>query len=153
MNVLVKAYNEHFNVDFTIMLSSVDRDSSQPLYDTRNSLTIVGYAETESGANNNFYITETVYNKLWKAQRATIAYYNEYLTNYVSSKNNVYYAAFIPYDLSDTTSNNLLAIYKNQEFSEKDTRFYLDGQMFSRLEMVDETIEELSKIFLIIGAV
>ena len=154
MNVLVKAYNEHFNVDFTIMLSAVDRDSSQPLYDTRNSLTIVGYAETESGANNNnFYITETVYNKLWKAQRATIAYYNEYLTNYVSSKNNVYYAAFIPYDLSDTSSNNLLAIYKNQEFSEKDTRFYLDGQMFSRLEMVDETIEELSKIFLIIGAV
>ena len=151
----VTAIEPDFFSDIKIMISAADSSASSPIYETATTLTVVGYAEIEERENydDNFYITDSLYNHLWEEQKATIEYCSEYITNYVQPKDAIYSGAFAPYDGSGAMSENLVSIYNTVDYDENDTRIKLVGGIFNGLEFVDDMIASLSKIFLIAGGI
>ena len=145
---------DFFN-DIKIMVSAADSSASSPIYETATSLKIVGYAELgeKEVYNDNFYITDSLYNHFWEEQKANLDYCTEYITNYVQPRDAIYSGAFAPYDGTEAMSENLLNIYNTVDYDENDTRIKLVGGIFNGLEFVDEMIASLSKIFLIAGGV
>ncbi len=158
VNALISAVTSiepGFFDNFNIMLSAANSSASSPIYETATTLTVVGYAEIEEKEvyNDNFYITDSLYNHLWEEQKATIEYCTEYITNYVQPRDAIYSGAFASYDGSEALSENLLNVYNTVEYDANDTRIKLVGGIFNGLEFVDDMIASLSKIFLIVGCV
>ena len=152
---VVTSLEPDFFSDIKIMISAADSGTSSPIYETATTLKVVGYAEIEEreNYNENFYITDSLYNHLWEEQKAALEYCNEFATNYVAPSGAIYSGAFATYDGSDALSENLLSVYNTVDYDENDTRIKLVGGIFNGLEFVDEMIESLSKIFLIAGGV
>ncbi len=142
--------------DFKVLVSAVDNESYEPLFNTATSLKVVGYAgieQTGNPYNDQFYVTDSLYNEFWNEQKETTQHYSEYTTSYVPPRGATYSCVFASYDSSNEMTEQLLSIYKNKEFSENDTKISLTGGIFDGLKVTDDMIESLSKIFLIVGII
>jgi len=73
-------------------------------------------------------------------------------TDYVVPNGAKYDYVYLSYDHSESKTNTL-AKYMNQEMSKTNGRFYLSNSLAETVEMVNETVTELSQIFLYVGIV
>lgn len=159
MNTLasaVKEINPNFFDELEIIIAATNTNNEwTPIYETATTLTIVGYAEIEAREvyNDNFYITDSLYNHLWEEQKSVLNYCNEYISSYVQPKDAIYSYAFAPFNGSDAIANNLLDIYSTEDYDANSTKIKLVGGIFNGLEFVEDLISDLSKIFLIAGGV
>lgn len=73
-------------------------------------------------------------------------------TDYVVPNGAKYDYIYLNYDHSETQTNTLIK-YMNQEMSKTNGRIYLSNALAATVEMVNETVKELSQIFLYVGIV
>ena len=111
---------------------------------------IVGFTDIDAQA---IYLADDVFNELWSFQKGTTMYYTESTTSFTYSKDDIYPMMFIPYNGGDDLTENLLSIYKADDFDENDFRYAFEGYLFYELDFVNELIDALSKVFLWVGIV
>ena len=73
--------------------------------------------------------------------------------NEITDPNEVYSILFVPYTYSQQAVDTYWAMYNNQEFGADDSRVRLASDFLYSLQMVDETVKSLSKVFLYVGLV
>ena len=118
--------------------------------------TIVGVTnlfERDHGYKTHVYFKDSVSKNFWEIQKGCYEYYDETTTNYVAPENAYYGALFINYDHSDRATNQLHKIYKSKGFKADDSRVYVSCSLVQNIESIDSLIDEMSKIFLIVGIV
>lgn len=132
-------------------------DQNQSAIGTENELNVVGVVyklvASEHGGENSIVLNDTTFNKLWDEQKGFIEYYGVTETNYVEPENAYYTTAIIPFNYTETVANEYWDIYNNEEFDEKATRIKISSSFIYNLQMVDDLVDGLSKVFLYVGLV
>ncbi len=113
--------------------------------------TIAGAYIDSSEGNNYAAVTDSDFNKMWNIQKDKIKYYSETVTNYVEADDAIFNRAYLPYEYSVESADQYWEYYSNDDFDEDDSRVRLTGSIISTLQMIDNTVEELSKVFLYVG--
>ncbi len=109
------------------------------------------YVDNSNYGYNYIALTDTDFNTLWNEQRVRIEYYSETETKYSESSDAKFDRVYVPYEYSPEAAEEYWGYYSNKEFKEDDSRVSLTGSVVSTLKMIDNTVEELSKIFLYVG--
>ena len=116
--------------------------------------TIAGvYNSDKSMDMDRIYFTNAVSERMWEDQKELVGSYSEYEVSYVQPENAVYRTLYLPYDHSEEQTQMLWEIFQKDEYGEDGSKNVLTSTLISNLEMVDSTIQELSKIFLYVGLV
>lgn len=116
--------------------------------------TVVGVLLNESeDVSNKVILSDAVMNRLWDEQKVTVDYYFMVTSKYQEDENAVYGNLYLPYDHSTEKTQTFWEMYNNKEFREDDSRIRPTGMYIERLEMVDEMVTSLSKVFLYVGLV
>lgn len=131
-----------------------DRDQT-PLGE-ETSYTVVGVTNPLGSDNDHgmdrVYFADSVSDSLWNTQKASTSYY-EVTTSYKEPADAIYTKVYIPYDHSDAQTDYLWSIYDNDKFDDNSSRMGLVGSNIDSLEMVDDFVENLSKVFFWVGLV
>lgn len=115
---------------------------------------IVGVLNSEKPQETDrIFFTNKVAEGFWEDQKELLGSYSEYETKYIEPENVAYGTIFLPYDHSDEQTARLWDIYQNEAYKEDGSKVVLTSTLISNLEMVDTTIQDLSKIFLYVGIV
>ncbi|MBO5210451.1 MAG: ATP-binding cassette domain-containing protein [Clostridia bacterium] len=132
-------------------------DNNQSVVGTQNELTVVGVAyktvASEHSGENSIILNDATFNKLWDEQKDFIDFYGETKTDYVEPENAFYTTAVIPFKYDQAVVDEYWNIYNNEEFDEKATRLGISSSFIYNLQMVDDMVEGLSKVFLYVGLV
>ena len=113
--------------------------------------TIAGAYIDSSEGNNYAAVTDADFNKMWSIQKDKLEYYSETVTNYVEAEDAIFNRAYVPYEYSAESADQYWEYYSNYDFGEDDSRVRLTGSVISTLQMIDDTVEDLSKVFLYVG--
>ena len=98
-------------------------------------------------------VSDNCMDTLWNEQKTNISYYTVLSTNYVKSVNDIYSTIFLPFDKSQAQVDRYWDMYQNNEFTDNDTRMKPIGMFVDNLEMIDDLVEGLKKVFLYIGII
>lgn len=132
-------------------------DNNQSIVGTQYELSIVGVAykliASEHGGESSIVLNDSTFNKLWDEQKGFIEYYSTTETNYIEPEKAFYTTAIIPFGYDEAVVNEYWNIYSNEEFGENDTRLKISSSFIYNLEMVDDLVDALSKVFLYVGLV
>ncbi len=132
-------------------------DNNQSIVGTQYELSIVGVAykliASEHGGESSIVLNDSTFNKLWDEQKGFIEYYSTTETNYIEPEKAFYTTAIIPFGYDEAVVNEYWNIYSNDQFGENDTRLKISSSFIYNLEMVDDLVDALSKVFLYVGLV
>ena len=92
-------------------------------------------------------------NTMWEEQKQYVGWYSVITTNYKESDDAIYDIICLTYGHSHEQTNLFWNMYNNTTFGEDDSRVKPTGSYIDQLELVDELISSLSKIFLWVGVV
>jgi len=96
-------------------------------------------------------LSDDDFNMIWDEQKKTVEYYTEVETKYVEPQTATYDHIVIPFKYSPEVAEQYWGIYSNTEYKEDDSREYLSGSFVEKLRMIDETVNQMSKVFLYVG--
>jgi ABC-type antimicrobial peptide transport system permease subunit len=99
------------------------------------------------------YLPDDTEEALWQEQKEGLSWYEEYQTAYVGSSDAVYSVVFLLYDHSQEQTEQFWAMYQDKTFAEDDSRIRLSSSFVDNLEMIDEVIVVLEKVFLYGGLI
>ncbi|MBR3812019.1 MAG: ABC transporter ATP-binding protein/permease [Agathobacter sp.] len=102
---------------------------------------------------DRIYFTKKVSEGFAKKQKEEVGSYSEYEVKYVEPDNVIYGMIYLPYDHSDEQTEMLWNIFKKDAYGKDGSKDVLTSTRISYLELVDEAILSLSKVFLAIGVV
>ena len=110
------------------------------------------------GLNENYYeckflLNNEVANTLWEDQRQSLEYYSMSTSKYKAPSNAIYDVLYLPYDHTDGSTEVFANLYANKAFAEDGSRVKLTSTLLSGFQMVDNMVENLSKVFLYVGLV
>ena len=155
VNELFKAMKRD-SVSLKLGVKAYD-DQNQSAKGTQNELSIVGVAYksvlSEHGGETKIVVSEATFNKLWDEQKTFVEYYGESKTDYVEPENAAFTTAIIPFSYDEAVVNEYWSIYNNKEFDQKFTRLGISSSFIYNLQMVDDMVDGLSKVFLYVGLV
>lgn len=97
--------------------------------------------------------TNAVSGSLWEEQKKNVKDYVEYVKEYKEPENAIYGELFLPYDHSDEQTELIYDIFINNSYESDGSRDTLASALITNIEMVDEVIVALSKVFLYVGLV
>ena len=124
-----------------------------PIGDTKE-FTIVGvWNSNKAQDTEKIFFDNKVSEGFWEIQKEKTGAFTEYVIEYAEPENAVYGTLFLPYDHSDEQTQMLWDVYQQDAYEEDGSKAVLTNTLISNLEMVDLTIQELSKAFLYIGIV
>jgi ABC-type antimicrobial peptide transport system permease subunit len=147
--ILKRLLEEFGNITLSFELTPVNSDSLKIGEPT--TYTVVGIApESEYGI---VYITTAEYNKHWENQFKTFDYCTVMETNYKSDGGTSYSLVYAPFTNTSAQKDMLWNMHENKDFDENSTRVSLGGMYVSELDMIDELVQSLSKVFLYVGIV
>ena len=115
--------------------------------------TVIGIWNDGRNKGGRVLLADTKAQDLWDVQKSTVSGYYESYTSYVEPEDAIYQTIYVPYDHSETQTNQLWDIYAAKEYDEEDVRHTLTSQLIMNLEVVDELVNALSKVFLYAGLV
>ena len=116
--------------------------------------TIAGVLNSENPQEaDRIYFTSKVSEGFWENQKELTGAYSEYTTTYNEPENATYGSLFLPYNHSDEQTQLLWDIYQQDAYGKDGSKAILTSTLINNLEMVDSTINDLSKIFLYVGIV
>lgn len=141
------------NIDLTVSVKPYDADQRISFGDATE-LKIVGFWESEFMLKNvqMVYVSDTVENNLLETQKETMKYYEIHSTKYVNNAAAFYSDIFLLYDHSPEQTRKYSELYQNDTYRQDDSREKLSGYFVDNLEAVDDTVKEMSKVFLLLGA-
>ena len=155
LNELFKAVKRD-KISLTLGVKAFD-DNKQSAIGTQNELKIVGViyklTASEHGGELSIVLNDATFNKLWDEQKGFIEYYDVTETDYIEPEKAFYTMAIIPFDYDKDVVNEYWNIYSNEEFDENSTRLKISSSFIYNLEMVDDLVDALSKVFLYVGLV
>lgn len=143
--------NKHHNMIIGIKL--FDQNNNTAFGDVGEQLVVGVYVDTEINHNGSIVVSDNTFDILWNEQKTTVDYYSQVESNYKQSKDAIYSKLYLPFKYSENTINTYWDIYSNDEWEEDESRIRLTGNFVNNLQMVDEMVEQLSKVFLYIGLV
>lgn len=142
------------NIDLTVYIRPYDIEQSKTFGEDIE-LRVVAFWEADLMLEDKsvLYVSETVENAIMETQKQDMTYYEMHSTKYVNNLEAFYSDIFLPYDHSSKQTQKYTELYKNDEYRQDDTRVKLSGAFIDNLEAVDQTVQEMSKAFLILGVV
>ena len=147
--ILKRLLAEFGNITLSFELTPANSDSlkiGEPA-----TYAVVGIApESEYGI---VYITTAEYNKHWENQFKTFDFCTVMETNYKSDGGTSYSVVYAPFTNTSAQKDMLWDIHENKDFDENSTKVSLGGMYVSELDMIDELVQSLSKVFLYVGIV
>lgn len=99
------------------------------------------------------YLPDAMTDAMWQEQKASLSWYEEYTTNYVESPDALYSALYLPYDHSEKQTEQFWSMNADKTFASDDSRIRVTSSFIDNLEIVDEVIGVLEKVFLYVGLV
>ena len=108
---------------------------------------------SSQGDSSVIYLPDETAEAMWLEQRDALSWYEEYQTNYVENPEALYSVGFLPYDHSQEQTERFCAMYRDKSFGADDSRIRLSSSFVDNLEMIDEVIGVLEKVFLYGGLV
>lgn len=134
-------------VDMTFGVKLFNRENNAAYGDAQE-LTIVGvYLKENTNYGNMLYLSDTAFNRLWEEQKQTVSYYSITQSNYKPGKDAFYNKLYLPFVYSPATADTYWDIFSNEEWAADESRVALSGNFISTLDMVDNMVKNLSKIF------
>ena len=100
-----------------------------------------------------FYVSDAVADKLWEQQKASLGEYSEVITDYVENPDGIFSAIYLPGNVPEEKIDAYWEVYNSKEFRADSTRIMMRGGLVSKLQIVDNFINSLSKVFLYVGLV
>ena len=137
--------------DITISLELTPSDSDNIRIGEPTTYTVVGIVNDED--YGTAYITKAEYDRHWAAQFKSLEYCTVMDTNYISDGSTSYSLVYAPFNNTDAQKDLLWDIHENKEFNESSTKVSVSGAYISELDMIDELVQSLSKVFLYVGLV
>ena len=145
--IIKRLLAEFGNIPFSFSLTPADSDYLK--IGDPTTYTVVGIAlDSEYGI---VYITKAEYKKHWENQFKTFDFCTVMETNYVSDNGTSYSLVYAPFTDTAAQKDMLWDIHENKDFNENSTRISLGGMYISELDMIDELVQSLSKVFLYVG--
>ena len=145
--IIKRLLAEFGNIPLSFSLTPADSDYLK--IGDPTTYTVVGIAlESEYGI---VYITKAEYNKHWENQFKTFDFCTAMETNYKSDGGTSYSLVYAPFTDTAAQKDMLWDIHENKDFNENSTRISLGGMYISELDMIDELVQSLSKVFLYVG--
>lgn len=148
-DILTRLMKELSDTNISFELTPSDSDNIRIGEPT--TYTVVGIVNDDD--YGTAYITKAEYDKHWSNQFKTLEYCNVMETNYTSDGGTRYSLVYAPFTNTNTQKNLLWDIHSNKEFNENSTRVSVSGAYISELDMIDELVQSLSKVFLYVGIV
>ncbi len=163
---LVKFTEKEFNDKIKALITAVKRDkidltAGVKMYDNYNSAaigdlytyTITGvYADkSASWSMGNLILSDTDFEQLWDQQKMTVDSYSEITSQYVESDSAIYDRIVVPFTFSTEAAEEYWKLYSSADWEEDGSKTSLTGNFVSSLQMIDETVGEMSTIFLYVG--
>ena len=146
LNEIINALGAHsLTLTFQLM------DHNHTMMGERCEYTIVGVVKGDNQGERFVYLSDDTAAGLWNLQKGFLESYEEINTAYKNDPNALYSRLYVPYDQSDTQTDALWSIYSNKTFAADDSKLILHGSYIDSLELVDDMVETLSKVFLYIG--
>ena len=108
---------------------------------------------SRQGDSSVIYLPDAAADAMWQEQKEGLSWYEEYQTAYVESPDAIYSVAFLPYDHSQEQTDRFWAMYQEKTFAADDSRIRLSSSFVENLEMIDEAIVVLEKVFLYGGLI
>lgn len=105
-----------------------------------------------SYAKDLIVVSDNLFNALWDEQKLTTSY-SLMDSKYEADPAGIYTNLYVPYTYTEEAVDTYWQLYKNREFDENDARLSLASQFLGTLQMVDETVKSMAKIFLYVGLV
>jgi len=135
-------------VDLTLGMKLFNRENNSPYGDILE-LTIAGVCLKENAnyGSNILYLSDAAFDRLWDEQKQTVSYYSVTESSYKLAKDALYTKLYLPFIYSPEAADNYWLIYSNETWEEDESRVGLTGNFISTLQMVDEMVKSLSKIF------
>ncbi len=131
-------------------------DMNQSPVGDQSEFTVVGAfyrLNNQHGGESRILLNENTFNKLWDVQKGYVEYYSDTETNYIEPENAFYSNVIVPFDYDENIVNEYWNIYSNKKFDEKSTRLAISSNFVGNLQMVDDMVDGLSKVFLYVGLV
>ena len=149
---LVLAALEGVNFNISMMLS--DENDMTTIGEARE-FPVTGFwtLSSRQGDSSVIYLPDDTAEAMWQEQKEGLSWYEDYQTAYVGSSDEIYSVAFLPYDHSQEQTEQFLAMYQDKTFAEDDSRIRLSSSFVDNLEMIDEVIVVLEKVFLYGGLI
>jgi ABC-type antimicrobial peptide transport system permease subunit len=122
--------------------------------DHETELHVVGFWAADAILKNYkmLYVSDTVKNRIWTVQQESMPYYEIHTTKYVNDGEAFYTDIFLMYDHSSEQTQSHSKLYENNKYREDDSREKFAGVFIDNLEAVDDTIKDMSSLFLLAGA-
>ncbi len=140
------------NIDLTVYAKPYDVELDKNL-DEETELKVVGFWEADSMLKNDevVYVSNTIENNFLEMQKESMSYYEVHATKYVKNADAFYSDIFLLYDHSPEQTKNYTELYQNDKYRQDDSRIKFSGIFMDNLEAVNDTVKEMSRMFLLIG--
>ena len=117
-------------------------------------LRVVGFwaADAILKTDKMLYVSDTVKNSIWTVQQESMPYYEIHSTKHVADGEAFYTDIFLMYDHSSEQTQSYSKLYVNNKYREDDSREKFAGVFIDNLNVVDETVKDMSNLFLLLGA-
>ena len=155
-----KAYNltqiieslKQDNIDLMVSVKPYDVEQSES-FGEETALKVVGFWEADLMLKNDkiVYVSDTVKNSIMEMQKESMPYYEIHSTKYVNNADAFYSDIFLAYDHSPEQTKKYSELYQNDKYRQDDSREKISGFFIDNLEAVDDTVKEMSKLFLLVG--
>ncbi len=141
------------SIDLTIGLQLFDNMNQGYIGDVQVFRIAGFYKSSRDYYESTFYVSDAVADKLWEQQKAALGEYSEVTTNYVERPDGIFSAIYLPGNVPEEKIDAYWAVYSSREFGADSSRIMMRGGLVSTLQMVDDFIDSLSKVFLYVGLV
>ncbi len=140
-------YVQRDKVDMTLGLKLFNRENNAAFGEAQE-LTVVGVSlQDNTNYGNMLYLSDATFDRLWQEQKQTITYYGITQSNYKPAKGAIYTKLYLPFVYSSAAADAYWEIFSNEEWAADESRVALSGNFVSTLDMVDDMVKDLSKIF------
>ncbi len=140
------------NLSLKLGVKLFDQYNNNSFGDTTE-LSIIGVYVEKDMTYANIALSEATFNRLWNEQKAITDYYSVTESNYKEKADALFTKIYLQFDYSEETVNSYWELYDNDDWNEDGSRIRLSGNFVDNLKMVDETVKQMSTIFLYVALV
>lgn len=163
---LVKFTEKELNDKITALIAAVKRDGISltvgiKMYDYNNNgavgelytfnLTGVYAEKNATSGMDSLILADEDFELLWNQQKKTVDYYCEIESQYVEPNGAIYDKVIVPFEFSSEAAEEYWKLYSSADWAEDGSKKSLTGNFVSSLQMIDETVGEMSTVFLYVG--
>lgn len=152
INKLLQKIKED-NVEITLGVRMFDPDTNTALGDTREFKVVGLYTDSKANYSYKVVLTQNIADEMWSEQKQSLQYYEEYETKYTEPEGAIYGAIYLPLEKTPESIQGFWEIYNQDDYDENGAKVYLESNFIYQLQLIDEMVEESSKIFLYVGLV